>query len=607
MAFLRSRLFFLLTFFGLLALNSVVVASRAWDLGVDLRHSLATLFLVEFLGVLWILFGLLRPVERELRDQRISIAEAQRQTQEAAGQLRAARDVALGANRAKSQFLANMSHEIRTPLTGILGMIDLLTQTGLDPTQKRYVETLVASSEALLSLIEDVLDISKIEAGKLQLDRAPFDLRQTALDACRVLSAEASQKGLALVTDLAPALATRYNGDGPRLRQILLNLLGNAIKFTPAGEVRLRVRKGGAGLLEFAISDTGIGIAPDRLQAIFAPFEQADADIAREHGGTGLGLSISSLLVSRMGGTLSVTSEVGRGSTFSFALPLDPVADLVEVDISTPPPPTRRACTGRILLAEDNLVNQQVLLLRLQQAGFEVTIAANGREAVEAFDRGGIDLILMDVQMPEMDGLRATRLIRSREKAGGGHIPIVAVTANVLEGERRRCLTAGMDDYLSKPVRSSELFGTVARLLHRPDLASFSHPQDETDAPAETPDWRVAMQAMNFAEDAIDRLCHAFTLTVPERLALLQEAVDQADAARVVLSSHTLKGSLVVFGAKQAAELAGRIEQAGREGKLEDATPLLAALREGVAPLLESMRAYLGAMQRTSGGGGQDS
>jgi signal transduction histidine kinase/DNA-binding response OmpR family regulator len=603
MAFLRSRLLFLLTFFGLLALNSGLVASRAWGLGVDIWPALATLFVVEFLGVLGILFGHLRPVEHELRALRRATAEAQRLELEAAEQLRAARDVALEANRAKSQFLANMSHEMRTPLTGILGMIDLLTHTKLDPTQKRYVDTLVTTSEALLSLVEDVLDISKIEAGKMHLDRAPFDLRQTALDACRVLSAQASQKGLALETDLDAGLATRYVGDAHRLRQILLNLLGNAIKFTSSGEVRLRVRNRGVGLLEFAISDTGIGIPPDRLQAIFEPFEQADANTARAHGGTGLGLSISALLVSRMGGTLSVASEVAKGSTFTFALPLEPVAELVEVDLSAPSPepgPASRNSVERILLAEDNLVNQQVVLLRLQQAGFEVSIAANGREAVEAFDRGGIDLILMDVQMPEMDGLRATRLIRSREKATGGHIPIVAVTANVLEGERRRCLTAGMDDYLSKPVRSKELFETVARLLHRPDLASPPPAEGDPDRSvattpsAEKPDWLLAMQSMNFGEEAIHRLLHAFALTVPERLASLQEAVDLADSARVILLSHTLKGSLVVFGAKHSAELAGRLEQGGREGKLEEAAALLAKIRESVAPLLDSMRAYLG-------------
>ena len=297
-----------------------------------------------------------------------------------------------------------------------------------------------------------------------------------------------------------------------------------------------------------------------------------------------------------MGGELTAASELGKGSTFTFTLALEPVADLVAVDLSTPPPePAPRSLSGRILLAEDNLVNQQVMLLRLQQAGFEVSIAANGREAVEAFDRGGIDLILMDVQMPEMDGLRATRLIRSREKAAGGHLPIVAVTANVLEGERRRCLTAGMDDYLSKPVRSKELFETVARLLHRPDIATL--PPAETDpdpsAPTGTPDWLRAMRSMNFAEEAIGRLLHAFALTVPERLASLQEAVDLPDPTRVVLLSHTLKGSLVVFGAKSSAELAGRLEQAGREGNLADAAPLLAEIRESIAPLLDSMRAYL--------------
>ena len=268
---------------------------------------------------------------------------------------------------------------------------------------------------------------------------------------------------------------------------------------------------------------------------------------------------------------------------------------------SPPRVPLLSGRLGKILLAEDNIVNQQVLLLRLQQAGFEVLIAANGREAVEVFGEGGIDMILMDLQMPEMDGLRATRLIRSQEKATGSRVPIVAVTANVVEGERQRCVAAGMDDYLSKPVRGKELFETIARLLHLPDVAEAlrSHgghapknPSTPSAPSPEEPGWLLVLRSMRFGEEAIRRLVRTFVTTTPERLASLQQAVDLADLEQISLVSHTLEGSLLVFGAQPCAELARRLEQSAREGKVAEAAPLLSSIRLGIQPLLDSMQEF---------------
>ena len=255
--------------------------------------------------------------------------------------------------------------------------------------------------------------------------------------------------------------------------------------------------------------------------------------------------------------------------------------------------PHEKVHLGRILVAEDNLINQQVLLHRLQRAGFEVLIAANGLEAVEAFGLGGIDLILMDVQMPEMDGLRATRLIRAREKIAGSHVPIVAITANVLEGEFKRCLSAGMDDYLSKPVRGKELFQTITRLLPKPEIvATLQAPSESSLASPESPGWLLALRSMRFDEEAIHHLIKTFFTTAPEHLASLQQAVDLADLARIMQVSHTLEGSLLVFGAQRGAELAQRLEESARAGRLADSAPLLSEIRLGIQELLDSMREY---------------
>ncbi|MFO0843963.1 MAG: ATP-binding protein [Gemmataceae bacterium] len=502
---------------------------------------------------------------------------------------RAAGDEVRRASDAKSHFLASMSHEMRTPLNGVIGMVELLAQTRVTEQQRGYLDTLGKSAESLLALVNDVLDISKVEAGRLDLEEIAFDPRQLARDALGVVSQQARRKGLALSSRLDPGLPAAVRGDPGRLRQILLNLLSNAVKFTDHGEVELAVELvAGRPALRFSVRDTGVGIAPERQRAIFEPFAQGDASTARTHGGTGLGLTIASRLVELMGGRLSVSSEPGRGSTFAFAVPLE-AAQLSPAPGL--PAATRPEPRARVLLAEDNTVNQQVLTLLLEKAGYLVGVVGNGREAVERLQREPFDLVLMDVQMPQMDGLRAARLIRQREKAVGGHVPIVAVTANAVQGERQRCLAAGMDDYLSKPVRGSELFAVVGRLLgDRAAPAEASAP-----APAGEPVWVAPLVAMGFDRPAVAKLARTFLDTVPPRLEALRQALAQGQAEQVRQTAHSLKGSLAVFAAREAIEAARRLEHAGAERKLEGAEELVAQLAGQVEPLLASMKAYLGA------------